>query len=101
MRHNARDRGIGTLRRTILAPPSEPGGVKREERVSSTTQGVTWALFGAWLLFLIIFLAKFHSFVNKPVADSGGGGGGGIFLALSQVALAAAVLLIWRSSRDS
>ena len=65
-------------------------------RVTTTAKTITWALYAVWAVTAVIFLIKFHSFVDHPVAQSGGGGGGGIFLVISQAALGAAVILIWQ-----
>ena len=68
--------------------------------MSSTTKTVIWVLFGAWAIALVVFLAKFHNFVDHPVGHSNGGGGG-IFLAISQAALAVVVLLTWRLQKNA
>jgi hypothetical protein len=64
--------------------------------VTTAAKTITWVLFAVWAVTAVVFLIKFHSFVDHPVAQSGGGGGGGIFLLISQAALGAAVILIWQ-----
>jgi hypothetical protein len=68
--------------------------------MSQTAKIVTWVLFAAWAVFFLLFLAKFHSFVDHPVGHSAGGGGG-IFLLISQAALGAAVILIWQLRKQA
>ena len=63
---------------------------------------ITWGLFAVWIASFVVFLIKFHKFVDHPVAQSGARGGGGIFVAISQTALGVAVILIWQMrSKDS
>ena len=76
---------------TSTGPPEGPRD-EGDQNVSSTAKTITWAFFAVWVVFFVVFLAKFHNFVNHP----NGGGGGGIFLAISQAALGAAVIMIWR-----
>jgi hypothetical protein len=64
--------------------------------VSSTLKTVTSVLLAVWIVSFAVFLIKFNNFVNHPIAQSHTGGAGGIFLAISQAALGAAVILIWR-----
>lgn len=63
--------------------------------MSSAVKVVTWVLLALWAVFTIVFIIKFHNFVQHPLGHNSGGGGG-LFLVIGQAALGAAVILIWQ-----
>jgi len=74
---------------------SKVGETKGSGAQSSIAKTITWVLFVVWIAAFVGFLAKFLNFAHHPVSQSGNGGGP--FLAISQLALGAAVILIWQS----
>jgi hypothetical protein len=66
--------------------------------MSSIVRIITWVLLAVWAVFAVVFLVKFHDFVDHPLGHNSGGGGG-IFFIISQAALGIAVILIWQLGR--
>ena len=63
--------------------------------MSTTVKIITRVLLAIWAVFAVVFLIKFHDFVDHPLGHPSGGAGG-IFFAISQAALGIAVILIWQ-----